>query len=135
MPENFNEKRRYPRVPMRLAVKVSTIDPETDAWSGKVFFRASREWCLNLSRGGALIQSAEPLAPGHRVMLEVELPDGRPLETLGRVAWTKTVIEPTGSRECGIGVEFLGDATDTLSRLEEILAYSQETPATDRASV
>jgi uncharacterized protein (TIGR02266 family) len=106
-----NATRRHPRVPLELPVRLSSVDPERDP-SGTPFFRATRELCANLSAGGACIRTADPLSPGSRVLLEVELPDGQAFETLGRVAWSRSAVAPGGSLETGCGVEFLGGADE-----------------------
>jgi hypothetical protein len=102
--------RRHPRVPLEIPVRLSSIDPERDP-SGAPFFRATRELCANLS-AGACIHTADPLSPGSRVLLEVELPDGQAFETLGRVAWSRSAVVPGGSLDTGCGVEFLGAAEE-----------------------
>lgn len=103
--------RRHPRVPLEIPVRLSSIDPERDP-SGAPFFRATRELCANLSAGGACIRTVDPLPPGSRVLLEVELPDGQAFETLGRVAWSRSAVVPGGALETGCGVEFLGAAEE-----------------------
>lgn len=119
--------RRHPRVPVGVAVRVSTIDPETDPWTGRSFFRASREWCANLSRGGVFIRTTEPFTLGRRLLLELQLPDGRPVEAVGRVAWAKRALERgDASGECGIGVEFLGGASGPAAVLDEFLNRASE---------
>jgi uncharacterized protein (TIGR02266 family) len=121
--EDYDNRRRHPRINATLGVRISTIEPERDPWSGKAFFRATQETCGNLSCGGAFVQTAEPLAPGRRVLLELKLPDGSPLEAIGRVAWTKRVMTPhERDREAGIGVEFIGAAPDQFSALEDFIA-------------
>ena len=100
-------------------VKLSTLEPERDPWTGRPIFRAFRDSCGNVSRGGAFVKTAEPLAPGRRILLEMKLPDGKPLEAIGRVAWSKRVIAPGGEvGESGVGVEFLGAARDEFRELE-----------------
>jgi len=120
-----SERRRHRRVAADLPVRLSTLDPERDAWSGRPFFRASKETCANLSRGGMFVRTDEPISPGRRVLLEVSMPTGQRLEAIGRVAWSKTVLVPPSigqrSREAGIGVEFLGGAPDEFSALERYL--------------
>jgi Tfp pilus assembly protein PilZ len=109
---------------------VSTIDPETEPGTGRTYFRASRETCANLSRGGAFIRTPDPLAPGRRVLVEIHVPESEPIETIGRVAWSKTVLVPgTSSEECGVGVEFLGGGGDALGALERYLSGSGEPEA------
>jgi uncharacterized protein (TIGR02266 family) len=124
--------RRHQRVPVRVPVRVSTIDSEVDARTGRPFFRASREWCANVSRGGVYVRSSEPLTPGRRVLVEIELPDGTPIEATGRVAWTRRVLD-SGERdeEAGIGIEFLGANGRAVEALEAFLGQSAPTPRGD----
>jgi hypothetical protein len=116
-------QRRHPRVPVTLPVRISTIDPEIDPRTGRPCYRASRELCVNLSRGGLFIHTAEPIAPGRRILVEMHFPDGSPLEAVGRVAWSKRVL---GARDDaprdGIGVEFIGAPPDHFTALADFLA-------------
>lgn len=116
------ERRIHPRQDTSLPVRISTIDAETDRRSRAPFFRASREWSANVSRGGVFVRTSEPLAMGRRVLVELTLPDGRCIDSVGRVAWVQRRIpggeEPTAE---GIGIEFLGAAPDDLLALERFL--------------
>lgn len=123
MAENLSNeelgRRRHRRVPARIPVRISTIEPERDRWTGKPFFRATEETCANVSRGGAFVQTSEPLTPGRRLLLELELPDGSPIEAIGRVAWTQRVLAPDGQDgEAGVGIEFMGGVPEQLQELE-----------------
>ena len=121
--DHHSGRRRHKRIDATIPVRISTIEPERDPWNGRPFFRASQETCANVSRGGAFVRTAEPLAPGRRVLLEFELPDGRPLEAIGRVAWTRRVLAPLErDNEAGIGIEFLGGPSDQFSALEDLIA-------------
>ena len=123
MSEASTHRRRFERVRADIPVRISTIEPERDPWTGRPFFRASQETCANVSRGGAFVRTAEPLAPGRRVLLEFELPDGQPIEAIGRVAWTRRVLAPRErDSEAGIGIEFLGGPSDHFSALEDWIA-------------
>jgi Tfp pilus assembly protein PilZ len=118
-----SERRRHRRIAAQLPVRISTIEPERDPWTGRPFFRASRETCANLSRGGTFVQTAEPLSPGRRILVEIELPSGSPIEAIGRVAWTKRVVGPQQVEgEAGVGIEFMGGMPEQLSILEEFIA-------------
>ena len=127
MSDEFERQRRHPRVNTTLPVQLSTIEPERDPWTGRPFFRSFQDLASNLSRGGVFVRTSEPLAPGRRVLVECRLPSGRPVEAIGRVAWSKRV---TGTRdaasEAGVGIEFLGGAVEQWSALEEFIARACE---------
>ena len=124
---NFLNRRRHRRIDADIAVRISTIEPERDPWTGRPFFRATQEVCANVSRGGAFVKTAEPLAPGRRLLVEVHLPSGRPLEAIGRVAWTKRIMTPqTREVESGIGIEFIGGSADQFAALERYIDASQD---------
>ena len=115
-------QRRHPRIAASLPVRISTLEPERDPWTGKPFFRASQEHCANVSRGGAFVRTAEPLAPGRRVLVELQIPGRDPLEAIGRVAWTKRVMSPhEREQDGGIGIEFLGGAADRFTALQDFI--------------
>ena len=44
---------------------------------------------MNVSRGGVFVHTSEPLTPGRRILVEIQLPGGPPIEAIGRVAWVK----------------------------------------------
>jgi Tfp pilus assembly protein PilZ len=116
------ERRRHPRVEARLEVRISTIEPERDPWTGRPFFRASQETCANVSRGGAFVRTGESFTPGRRLLVELQLPDGSPLEAIGRVAWTRRVVGGHSTDEgVGVGVEFIGGSPEQLRRLEHLV--------------
>lgn len=132
MTEKSASQRRYDRIAATLPVRVSTIEPEQDPLTGRPFFRALQETCANVSRGGAFVKTREPLAPGRRVLLELSLPSGAQIEAIGRVAWTKQVLMPDGSEpDSGIGIEFLGGASEHFSALEHYLNRITEPPPAD----
>ena len=117
-----NPERRNRRVSTRIPVRISTIEPERDAWTGRPFFRASEETCGNVSRGGAFVRTEEEFTPGRRLLVELKLPDGSPIEAIGRVAWTKRVLGGSdGEDSVGVGVEFIGGSPEQLERLEHFV--------------
>jgi hypothetical protein len=125
----FAKRRRHQRIDTDIAVRISTIEPERDPWTGRPFFRATREVCANVSRGGAFVKTAEPIDPGRRLLVEVHLPSGRPLEAIGRVAWTKRIMTPQSQdAESGIGIEFIGGAAEQFAALERYIDALQTRP-------
>ncbi len=116
-------RRRHPRVPLRLPVRLSTIDSEVDPVTQRPCFRISEETCVNVSRGGLFLVTEDPLAAGRRVLVEVDLPGADPVEAVGRVAWTRLHVDTDASLvRTGLGVEFIGGEPDQLARLESHLA-------------
>jgi len=136
--DRARERRRYRRVEVETSIRLSTIDPEIDPWTGRPFFRACEESCANVSRGGALVRTREPLLPGRRLLLEMELPGGVAFEAIGRVAWSRPELDggvgvagpaehgATATFGYGLGLEFLGGTPDHLARLESFLAERPE---------
>ena len=134
--DNYHERRRHRRIAAAMPVRISTIEPERDPWTGRPFFRASQETCANVSRGGAYVQTAEPLSPGRRILLEITLPDGQPIEAIGRIAWSKRVLTPRERDvQAGIGIEFLGGAAEHFSALESYIDKLVDSGAADAAEV
>jgi len=122
-----DRRRRHRRVTTTLPVRVSTIEADRDPWTGRPFFRSSQETCANLSRGGAFVRTGELLEPGRRVLLEISLPSGSQVETIGRVAWTQRALEPRGAElETGIGIEFLGGAASGLAALADFVTRDDD---------
>ena len=127
MSEYETRQRRYRRVAVHMPVRISTIDPETDPRTGRPYFRATREYCANLSRGGAFIRTSYPVSPGRRVLVEIHMPEGKPVEAIARVAWSKTVLNSGGDPEdSGVGIEFLGSSKDQLTALADYLEIPPE---------
>ncbi len=131
--ETDDPKRRQRRIRANFPVRISTIEAERDPWTGKSYFRASQETCGDVSRGGAFVRTAEPLGPGRRVLLELQLPNGAQVEAIGRVAWTRrTLSSGQPHPDAGVGVEFLGGAADQLAALDDFLSRTGAEPAEEK---
>jgi Tfp pilus assembly protein PilZ len=121
MPETISSqlKRRYERIAAGIAVRISSIEPERDPWTGRPFFRSLQETCENVSRGGVFVKTAEPFDLGRRLLIEIKLPTGQPLEAIGRVAWVKRAVSANPRENVsGVGIEFLGAASEHFEALE-----------------
>jgi hypothetical protein len=112
-----------------MRVRISTVDPETDP-EGRAFFRSSEERCLDISRGGTFVMTPDPIQPGLRVLLELDIPGGDTVQTLARVVWKR--LEGGGSKPAGIGVEFLGGRTGQFGELEKHLVRARRWSAARR---
>lgn len=119
---------RHGRVPLQVKAHVTTLDAVRDAQTGEAYFRFSEETCANLSEGGAFVATHQPLREGSRVMLELELPDGQRVETIGSVVWSRTeLVLPGSARKAdlsGMGIEFTHAAPDQAAALEKYLAQA-----------
>ena len=112
--------RHYELAVRQFRGSLGVVDPRT----GRPCYRASREVCVNLSRGGLFIHTADPIAPGRRVLVEMHFPDGSPLEAVGRVAWSKRVLGALDEKpKDGIGVEFIVAPPDQLVALDDFLSH------------
>jgi len=70
------------------------------------------------------VKTAEPLDPGRRLLVEIKLPTGQPLEAIGRVAWVKrTVSANPRENQAGVGIEFLGGASEHFEALEAYINH------------
>ena len=125
MSEGESKRRNNQRYELKMDVRISTIDSETESTSGRKYFRTSEETCANVSRGGAFVLTSDPVAPGRRVLVELQLPDGPSVQAIGRVAWSKIAMGPSGPLdESGIGVQFIGGEAVQLRALDEYLTRS-----------
>ncbi len=117
-------KRRYERIAAGIAVRISSIEPERDPTTGRPFFRSLQEICENVSRGGVFVKTAEPFDPGRRLLVEIKLPTGRPMEAIGRVAWVKRAISANPREKVsGVGIEFLGASSEHFEALEAYIDH------------
>jgi hypothetical protein len=124
--------RRHERVESGISVRISTIEPERDPWTGRPFFRSLHETCRNVSRGGLFVKTTEPLDLGRRILVEIRLPTGRPLEAIGRIAWVKRDLaaEPK-DLDSGVGIEFLGGSSDQFDALDDYITRRSTEPTSD----
>lgn len=123
---------QFPRRPARVAIRISTVDPETDPDTGAPFFRSTEATTANLSRGGAFIHSWEPLAAGRRVIVGLDLPAGGELQLVGRVVWTRRRLEggdPGSLVTPGYGIEFVERTRSDQAALQQILDATTATAA------
>ena len=122
-------QQRHRRALAHLPVRISTIDAEIDPETGRPFFWMSEELCRDVSRGGAFVTTQEPVSPGRRLLLEVDLPDGQTVQAVGRVAWSRVRLAGEGEdTHAGIGVEFLGGSAQDLDALERFVRRLQPRP-------
>ena len=115
-----DRNRRFERIDLRARVQLTSLDPERDPTTGIPTLWESDEMCETLSVGGAFICTPDPPGKGRRLLLQIHLPTGESVETIGRVAWTRVPLG--GSREAGIGIEFVAPGGKARHALSEFLA-------------
>jgi hypothetical protein len=147
---------KHPRISARVPARISTVHPELDPDTGDSFYRIVEETTADLSRGGAFVESWEPLHSGRQVLVEIDLPDGPPLQIVARVAWTRRQLCGDALRRIGrdssfeasrrqaneaggaltgpgpgYGLEFIGGSKADLARLDAHLKSIQPGPGPD----
>ena len=137
MPEAYTEeeghqRRASIRANVRLQARISTISPQTDPSTGEAYYRSSDETCENISRGGAFVMTIEPIREGQELLIEIDLPDGHEVSTLGRVCWSRAKLpSDTDPRHPGFGVEFLSGSRKNYEfferYVEQAIAQSADT--------
>jgi Tfp pilus assembly protein PilZ len=115
--------RRFARVEIRARVQVSSLEPQLDPETGVPISWESDELCATLSVGGAFIHTADPPPRGNRLLLQIHLPSGESIETVGRVAWARYPL--SGTREPGVGIEFVAPTGEARGALERLLSGAQ----------
>jgi hypothetical protein len=118
---------QHRRLNVRLPIRVSSIDPEVDAETGKPFFRISEEYSSNLSGGGVFIVCADAVTPGRRVLVEIEVPNGETVQALGQVIWKRSgIMGPSASpgERPGFGVSFMAPQCQHLEGLDRYLSIA-----------
>ena len=107
-PQDDRTRRVYPRAEVRLQARISTVSPQTDPSTGQVYFRSSDETCENVSRQGAFVATLEPILEGQQLLIEIDLPTGEEVSSLGRVCWSRARLPSEADpRRPGFGVEFV----------------------------
>jgi hypothetical protein len=116
------EQRRETRIPSQLRVTTATIDPVADPVTGERVFQTSDEDAtVNLSRRGICLVATRAPDVGTRVLVELHIPEERPVELIGRTRWTRVEFEPGigGARPtCLVGIEVLGGSPRAIERFE-----------------
>ena len=116
------------RANIRVPIRISTIDPEKDPETGKLYFYTSQEVSANISRGGAFVATPEPIDPGRRVLVEIDIPNGSNIQTIGRVVWKRinpAKAEANPAQRTGIGIQFTGGRPDLLNELDRFINLSR----------
>jgi hypothetical protein len=83
-----SESRRFRRVPVELLARISRIDALREP-DGSAFYSVIAARTNDISDQGLSLRSVESVEQGARVLVELDLPDGRSVAMTGRVVWIK----------------------------------------------
>ena len=103
------ERRRYPR--LQAPVYCRPVGPLA-ATGGRP---------VDLGLGGVRVYSDEPMEPGHRLEVELKLPDASTLTFLSEVVWLKE-LPSDAPASFDIGLQFLDLTPEDVEALEAVLA-------------
>lgn len=120
LPSTEPHFRRQPRAGHRTAVRFWSADP-TDGERGG----PSQATTLNIGPGGAFILTGETAPPGTRLLVEVDLPDGRTLTLPAEVRWIADGDDDDGVQ--GMGVKFGAVDEETQAALGEHFSHPTAT--------
>ena len=114
--EPGDDRRRFPRSKLSILVQ----------YRFNSFEEFLAEYSLNLSIGGIFIRTEDPRPEGSMIYLQFSLKDGsRLIEGMGKVVR----VNPVGSRDTGVGIEFVNFDEESMALIDEICnARSPSTP-------
>ncbi len=118
------KKQQHRRVSVRVPIRISSVDPERDPKTGKLYFFTSEEVSANISRGGAFVATPEDIPQGRRVLVEIDIPNGSNIQTLGRVVWKRLgsgKVDVSPNTRPGVGIEFTGGRPEQLNELDRYI--------------
>jgi hypothetical protein len=81
------ESRRSRRKNVGLSARITALDPELDLDTGDRTYSVMTARTCDVSDGGLALLSSVAIARGSRVVVELDLPDGRVLAMNARVVW------------------------------------------------
>ncbi len=90
----MKERRKYPRIRVRLAVSILVAD---GLRQGKM---------EDISLGGAFISCESKLRPNEKVLLNYR-DHSKKMQVIAQVAWTNHESEGSRDKPAGVGVKFL----------------------------
>jgi len=124
-------QQKHRRVNVRVPMRISTVDPDRDPKTGKLYFFTSEEVSANISCGGAFVTTPEDLPMGRRVLVEIDIPNGANIQTLGRVVWKRLAPGRQGlspANRPGVGIEFVGGRHDQMRELDRYINAASRRP-------
>jgi hypothetical protein len=97
------EARLHPRRSIGRTASISTLDAAHDSDSGSSYFLVTEGRTLDVGDGGLGLEVDSSLREGSRVLVDVELADGRLLECRARVVWSSS--DAAGAHFAGVSFD------------------------------
>lgn len=136
--ENYASRQQHRRLNVRVPIRISSIDPETDPDSGKPFFVMSEEVSSNISGGGVCVACSDAMTPGRRVLVEIDIPTGETVQSIAQVVWKRPGIvgsTTTPGERPGFGLRFDASGTIALAPLDRFISRAMARRNVPRAGV
>jgi Tfp pilus assembly protein PilZ len=114
-----SEARRFTRRPVELTARLACVDAQRDPRTGEALFWMMTVRTIDVSDGGLCIRAEQPVDCGRRVVLELDLPDGRTFDVAGRIVW----LAPSGKdgHSSRMGVAFTVPSAGLVHAVREML--------------
>jgi Tfp pilus assembly protein PilZ len=112
------DARRFVRRRVELTARLACIDADRDSATGEALFWMMTVRTVDVSDGGLCIRAEQAVDCGRRVVLELDLPDGRICDVAGRIVW----LEPGGpDGRARMGVAFSVPSAGLVHAVQEML--------------
>ena len=113
------EARRFARRRVELTARLACVDADRDSRTGEMLFWMMTVRTVDVSDGGLCIRAEQPVDCGRRVVIELDLPDGRICDVAGRIVW----LEPSGEdgQSSRMGVAFTVPSAGLVHAVREML--------------
>jgi len=112
----MKEKRKARRLNDESEIAVTIVDDEKNSFKEKRFNSQS----MNISVSGAKIKSNIPLPVNTLIMIKMKLKTlGKMINTLGKVKWTKGILE---NKSYEAGVEFVDIPGESVEYIQEYIS-------------
>jgi Tfp pilus assembly protein PilZ len=116
---SVTESRRFTRRRVELTARLACVDADKNPQTGEVLFWMMTVRTVDVSDGGLCIRAEQPVDCGRRVVIELDLPDGRIVDVAGRIVW----LEPSGKDDHSsrMGVAFTVPSAGLVHAVREML--------------
>lgn len=108
------ERRRFPRINVRLPLQFKDVQRPIETYSGTL--------TKDISEGGVRFISGEFLSIFTRLLLEVSVPSfSRPIKAISKVAWIQKIPR---SNQYNVGVKFMDVTEEDKKQLASFVSKS-----------